>query len=485
MNETVSTASMSPAAFTRVEIDALADRIAERHAQELVLRHGRLTDIRRFDEVRGWAVQGAESCAHWLAWRLGVDIKTAHEQVRVARALGVSPRIDEAFGRGALSYSKVRAITRVATPKTEARLVDLALRATAPQLDKICRGYRRVAPGSSDEEFAGPGEKRFFERRDLPSGLVRFTIDVRPEEAAIVEAALDETRKRMVSAHGPGDQTDEESSAEECTESSAEDHAESSAEDDTESSPGRSAESSSDAAARRVARVDAFVALCEACLAYPPPGSVGSRHEVVLHVDARTGTGELPDGTCVGPETVRRLCCDSPIVTLVERAVAKGAPRVVEVGRMARGTSPRLRRLLEEHDPSCRFPGCLNRYWVDAHHIEHWADGGETKLENLVLTCRRHHRLVHEGGFSVEQTPDGPIFYDPRGRRIDRVPAPADPGPEPLATLDAARLLEGIDAWTNTPGLDGTPLSIQGAVNRVLREGHPELSLNQAADSAT
>ena len=110
--------------------DELGDEIARLAARVNVVNHQLLTHIRRFDESEAWFRQGAMSCAHWLTWRIGLDRGAAREKVRVARALGSLPRIDAAFAAGRLSYSKVRAITRVATPENEQNLLEVSLAAT-------------------------------------------------------------------------------------------------------------------------------------------------------------------------------------------------------------------------------------------------------------------------------------------------------------------------------------------------------------------
>jgi hypothetical protein len=150
---------------------------------------------------------------------------------------------------------------------------------------------------------------------------------------------------------------------------------------------------------------------------------------VKLHVDVPTlletdSPGdhrcELEDGTRVSAETARRLTCDASIVRVLH------APdgRIVDVERKTRTISPALRRALEARDRGCRFPGCGSRF-CDAHHIQHWADGGATSVENLILLCRRHHRLLHEGGFHLEMDPAGTgrtMFFSPRGIGIPEAP---------------------------------------------------------------
>ncbi len=120
--------------------EELGQEIASLSAHIDAATHRLLECIRRFDEACGWHEQGAISCAHWLAWRVGWDPGTARERVRVARALGKLPEIDEALRSGRLSYAKVRALTRVATPEIEVKLLEMALVATGAQLERLCRG---------------------------------------------------------------------------------------------------------------------------------------------------------------------------------------------------------------------------------------------------------------------------------------------------------------------------------------------------------
>jgi hypothetical protein len=145
----------------------------------------------------------------------------------------------------------------------------------------------------------------------------------------------------------------------------------------------------------------------------------------VVHVDAATlasddvvERSELADGPTLPPETVRRLGCDAAVVRIVER---DGQP--LTVGRRTRTVPPALRRALRSRDDGCQFPGCTHQHFLHAHHIQHWARGGPTTLENLVQLCSYHHRLVHEGGFRVERSGQGAVrFRRPDGRTI--APAP-------------------------------------------------------------
>jgi Domain of unknown function (DUF222) len=123
---------------------ALGEEIARLAARLNVATHRMLACIRAFDQAEGWHRQGAQSCAHWLTWRIGIDPGAAREKVRVARALGGLPEIDRVFAEGRLSYAQVRAVTRIATSQNEARVLEVALAATGAQLERICRGFRKA-----------------------------------------------------------------------------------------------------------------------------------------------------------------------------------------------------------------------------------------------------------------------------------------------------------------------------------------------------
>ena len=142
---------------------------------------------------------------------------------------------------------------------------------------------------------------------------------------------------------------------------------------------------------------------------------------------------EDADGIRVAPETARRMACDAGVVVM--RHAADGA--ILDVGRKTRTIPPALRRALQTRDQQCRFPGC-NARRCDAHHVRHWADGGPTRLDNLVLLCRRHHRAIHEEGFLVRIGSSGDaMFCWPDGRPFPHVPPARRWSGPPLAPTDA------------------------------------------------
>jgi hypothetical protein len=197
----------------------------------------------------------------------------------------------------------------------------------------------------------------------------------------------------------------------------------------------------------------------------------GERCQVAVHVDAAAlsdlgeGGCELADRPTPAAETARRLACDSALVRLSERD-----GETLSVGRKTGAVPSALARALRARDRGCRFPGCENHRFVDAHHVRHWAHAGETKLDNLVLLCRRHHRLVHEGGYSVELlSGEEPRFRDPFGVLIPDTSRPPPGGVDRL--LDGNRAL-AIDGGTYHSGA-GDRMDLDLAVEALLAAGSP------------
>jgi hypothetical protein len=168
-------------------------------------------------------------------------------------------------------------------------------------------------------------------------------------------------------------------------------------------------------------RADALALMAETYLHHgPAEQSTADRYQVVVHVDAATlsdgheGRCEVEGGSSISLSTARRIACDASMVQVIENE--SGDP--LSVGRKTRSIPPALRRALKVRDQGCQFPGCTYSRYVDAHHIEHWADGGETKMSNLVTLCRAHHRMVHAQEIIIEGNhADGWQFMS-----VDRVP---------------------------------------------------------------
>jgi hypothetical protein len=176
----------------------LGELIAEQAAHMDAAEHRLLTNIRELDRREGWA--SASSCAHWLSWRVGWTLGTARERVRVAKALASLPQIDEALRLGKVSYCKVRAMTRVATPANEQVLLMDAQLTSASQLERICRKYRQVQRNMDGANPADDDAARYLRRRDLDNGMVRIEAMCHPEEAALIWAAIEHATKELCAA---------------------------------------------------------------------------------------------------------------------------------------------------------------------------------------------------------------------------------------------------------------------------------------------
>jgi Domain of unknown function (DUF222)/HNH endonuclease len=362
--------------------------------------------VGEFDRREAWAEWGCRSCTHWLSYRCGVSPAAAREQVRVARRLTELPHLRAAFGRGELCYSQVRAVTRVATPDTEADLLEIALHATAAQLETIVRAYRGVLEvelGDSSEEH----RRRFVRCEHDEDGALLIHARLPAEEGALVLKALEASREALRAS------------------------AETTHSGDVHPVGGDEAEQA-DEAEQDVEKLerftpsnaDALVLMAQTAISHGPAESNGDEHQIVVHVDAATlahdddGACELEHGPALPPETARRLGCDASVVRILER---DGRP--LSVGRKTRTLSPALRRALRSRDRTCRFPGCCQHRYLHAHHIEHWAHGGRTDLSNLIQLCSHHHRLVHEEGYAVERRVGGAVlFRRPDGRTVPAVP---------------------------------------------------------------
>ncbi|MGD8681814.1 MAG: DUF222 domain-containing protein [Lysobacterales bacterium] len=376
------------------ELERLGEQITELAAHLDAGEYRFLVLLEAFDREQGWGGTGIMSCAHWLNWKCGLSIGVAREKVRVARALPDLPQISEAFREGRVSYSKVRAMTRVATPKNEDSLLNIALHGTAYHVERQVRLYRQVKRREALE-----AENQRHALRELQwyidhDGLWTFKGRFTPEQGALISQALEAamTAEDRESEHVSKEVKDQ-------------------VRRDQPWDKGFS-----EPVAQR--RADAMERVAVDYLAQPDADSNGGdRCTVHVHTDIETlkedgvgaeseleshsGCSHVPAGTS------RRLACDSAVVHWHE--TEDGEP--LSVGRKTRSIPPAIRRALKRRDGGCRFPGCSATRFVDAHHVRHWADGGETKMGNLVLLCRRHHRLVHEGGFGLETHPSGDFVF--------------------------------------------------------------------------
>lgn len=393
--------ALPPLPIAMDDNESLGKQITLLAGQINAANHRLLKLIAQFDSRKGWSGGGTvRSCAHWLNWQCGIALGAGREKVRVAHSLQSLPLIDAAFAAGEISYSKVRAMTRVATPENEDFLLTIAQYGTASHVEKAVAKYRSVQSKDADEAEREQQRERKLAYYQDDDGMWVIHAKLPAEAGALVikaiEAVANPAQDKNVSA---------ETLFQDLLEHT---------------------------------RADALASIAEHFLAtagQPPTmqGLKGSeRCQLVLHVDINTlrqqhshpspchEHSHLGDKHWVNPNTARRLSCDASLITVLEDEQGK----VLNIGRKARTVPSHIGRALRLRDQTCRFPGCCESRYVDAHHIQHWADGGETRLDNLVTLCRYHHRQLHSGSFSISKVTTGSggqelQFTTPSGREIE------------------------------------------------------------------
>jgi Domain of unknown function (DUF222)/HNH endonuclease len=505
-----------PLERVEAELCTLAGQIAAATSRFLVL----LAD---FDAREGWAGWGVHSCAHWLSWRCGLGLHTAHEHVRVARALVGLPQIAAAFSQGRVSYSKVRAVTRVATADNETELLEAALSSPAAHVDRLVRGLRKARrtvdddaarrradggqhSGTGDETDSGsgsspgqPGPRPHVQWRWDDDGRLRIWGSLSAEDGARLLAGL--TRmdlERRRTTHPTGDPTGGPTGGECGGEDRADDQgcgelvpagtsyaqqaagAATGADAAAGDSSGLSgAGGSSHPSSTGVAPSDlgpALVAGAELmCTTVTLPIHAPAA-DVVVHVDADTlvetarrtaadaATGSprearFDDGPALLHGVLAMLACDGRIQLSVRAADG----RILNLGRRRRRPNRAQLDALWRRDRGCAHPGCGRTRFLHAHHARAWAAGGRTDLDNLILLCGEHHRALHDGAFTVTALGRQRFrFHGPGGA----VRPPAPPTAGDAATLVATHA--GIEPTTIEPDWDGSPLDLPHATDVVL-----------------
>jgi len=380
----------------------------------------------------------------------------------VAHALKALPEISAAFASGRLSYSKVRALTRVAHVGNERELLSFAKNVSAALVEQRCQQLKNTEPDSHRPVNQVHARRALVAYRNGPKGSMTLSMEVSVEDGELVLNALDkvlaaEADRADASTSYRARQAD--ALIELCRRVLVEGICDGAPAVDGEAT--RDDEAASDGAASlngsaRGAGAGDGGAGDSSTSRVPGPGarsrpsSSADLYQVVVHTDAAALAGEPGTRSDLPVETVRRLTCDGAVVPVANDA--NGTP--VGIGRKRRTVSTTLKRALLSRDRHCRYPGCTRSRFVDAHHVQHWAAGGATDLDNLLLLCDHHHRLVHEGGFGLFVDCDGKVaFRRPDSRAVpaagyrledtvDEEEAPAEPSAEGRRrTIEASTVL--------------------------------------------
>ena len=362
--------------------DALADEICTWAGRAAAAEARLLTLIGEYDARGAWAQPGLLSCAHWLSWRIGMGLKAARERVRVARTLRDLPLMAAEFGAGRLSWTQVRALTRIATPSKEKDLVELAGQCTGAQIEKIARGVRRseIANDPDQEQVAWRMRPRVTYDDD---GTLVMTLRYPAQQAAVVLAAL-EALQAQIDAAAPPVHVPEpapQASAEACVSPLFPELKALSDElnPDFVLPPEARTKGPTFDPPPRATVADALLVLCQRAV----DGALGrhprARRRLTVQLDPHSGWRRTHDGELLPPELTR-----------------------LDAGRSQRFPSEALRALIGNLDGErCRIPGCSRTRRLHAHHVKWWGKGGRTDLANLCLVCEHHHTMVHEGLLSL------------------------------------------------------------------------------------
>jgi hypothetical protein len=377
--------SSMPDALLEQDFDEIQAGLRRLQARSLAL-------LAQIDRRRTWAGQGQVSTASWLVDRYGVSWATAHEQARTARSLERLPATAQALAAGDVSFCAVRALVAVGATReeelaeSESTLLEAARVHSIAELRRVLSYWRDAVDG---ERGWDPMERAWGARHLHVSptleGMVRVDGDLDAETGETLITAL---------------------------------------------------RSITDAEARRRAaddfrtpaqlRVDALGEICRRWLdSAERPVVAGERPHVTVTIEldallAGAGRSEFAHMGPITAQAARRIACDASL----SRVITAARSEPLDVGRRTPVVSPAMRRALVVRDGGCRFPGCGRPHpWCDGHHVVHWADGGSTALRNLVLLCRRHHRVVHSGSVRLEMRDGMPVFSGEDGWIVaDRAP---------------------------------------------------------------
>jgi hypothetical protein len=311
--------------------------------------------------------------------RYGISCWKANRWIAAAHALERLPRLSDALASGGLGLDKVVELTRFASTEKEAGLISWAKRVSCATI----RHRADLEKRASIEEDLDAERSRFVSWWWFDEGRrLGLEAELPAAQGAIVVRALE----RAADAIPP--MPDER---------------------DDFFAPAR--------------RADALVALCSARIAREADQD---RATVVVHaqldgIERGMGGCEIEGGPVVHPQTVRRLLCNARVQSVLE----DGGGNVIGLGRTSREPSAWMLRQVRYRDRECRFPGCGARRFTEAHHVVWWRHGGRTDLDNLLLICSFHHRLVHEHGWSVKRDPDGTVeWFLPGGAHYRAGPSP-------------------------------------------------------------
>ncbi|MGW9266589.1 HNH endonuclease [Gordonia terrae] len=395
--------------------EVLEGRVLGYAAQITALTADFLELVAELDGRESWRGPGIHSLAHWLSWKAGIAPRTAHEQVRVAKAIRGLPLIGNAFGEGRLSYSKVRALTRVATPEREQELVNLALSCTASQLDRAVRAMGQIDRNRGVEDESRPPVESTGKWKWNSDGSLSVSLRLSPLDGArflagTVRAEYERTRTcddpDLPSAESVPRNT----------------------EPDSEMVPSRRRDLWRQVPSNVAPAVVAMADMVHDGISMP---DLAPSAEILIHAGEGVASAHLDDGPGLSEVEVDEARCGASTREVVSRRIAgqPGKLALLGVGRRKRSPNKALIRALFLRDRCCQTPGCGRTRHLHAHHVRFWSAGGRTDPDNLILLCGSCHRSLHRGEFSITAHGEQRFtFHGPDGVEIEVAPPTSKPG---------------------------------------------------------
>jgi Domain of unknown function (DUF222) len=368
-----------------VDVVALEDRIRERNLLLQMLTAWQAEDLALFDELHGWGGKGLRDCADWVTNNLGYSPHNAKGLMAAGQAARELPEVGDAFAAGELSVDKMRLLGAgvITDSEDESAWVEVARTSSHPELARRCRESRNQQRTGPERDRAQRAQRHLRTWYD-EENMFRISGALPSYEGAIVQITLDRYEKQILAGN----------------------HVDLDPPDDP----------------RGARRADALVWICEAAL-QPGSGDTPSAPptQMVVHVDYDVltganpnGRGHVEDGPALSTETLRRLGCTATVKTLIERdgvAIAEG--------RRTPTFPPAMKRAVRSRDGICGFPGCaVPATRCEVHHVEHWIDGGPTKIWNGLAMCDPHHDRHHDREFDIRRTLDGDLRFVGRDGKV-------------------------------------------------------------------
>jgi hypothetical protein len=462
-----------------------------------------------FDAHQGWHGTGIKSFAHYLNWKLGMNTVMAREKVRVARALPDLPLIDAAFAAGQVSYSMVRAMSRVATPMNEVTLLEMARCTTAAQMELIIRKYQVTRRLDEADDSRAEDDKCLTWYQD-ETGVYDIHVRLPAEEGAVLIKALEIMTEQNFQDEQPAQQAVATVATAAIVATVATATTQSAALPSPDNEPAQHGSASelnvdsnnvsAEAFSARLSprnyvtdysarRAEALLNIAEGYLAMPASAelslaasptaakgsSLGEKYQVFLHINANAASIDhticdadvcsLDQRRFLSHNAARRIACDASLTTVLE----DDDGNVLNIGRRSRTVPRAMAHALRIRDKHCVFPGCCQWQHTDAHHIQHWADGGETSLDNLVTLCRYHHGELHKGSYRIDWGDDITlVFTDKHDQLISRACYPQFAGTRSTIEADHQQLGLDIDAHTAECEWTGERMNVSMTVGELL-----------------